>query len=157
MPGTLHQLCLSNSPQSWDVHVLSHAQRTVMLTESVPTSTSQLNIITSTSLSWDAGEVDAMVQIADGALAIPPSAFTAIGAVGLIGAALFVADPEKRCVTFPDWVLICWRCNVHHAEVMWILASGCGERRVHDQFASVLQDRCSERKSEANFWCAQYM
>lgn len=39
------------------------------------------------------------MQIADGALAIPPSAFGAIGALGLIGAALFVADPEKRCST----------------------------------------------------------
>lgn len=39
------------------------------------------------------------LQIADGALAIPPSAFGAIGALGLIGAALFVADPEKRCAS----------------------------------------------------------
>ena len=36
-------------------------------------------------------------QIADGALAIPPTAFGALGALGIIGAALFVADPEKRC------------------------------------------------------------
>lgn len=36
------------------------------------------------------------LQVADGALAIPSSAFGAIGALGLIGAALFVADPEKR-------------------------------------------------------------
>ncbi|BDA51474.1 probable ubiquinone biosynthesis O-methyltransferase at C-terminar half [Coccomyxa sp. Obi] len=39
---------------------------------------------------------EVLSQIADGALAIPPSAFGAIGALGLIGAALFVADPEKR-------------------------------------------------------------
>ncbi|KAK9918187.1 hypothetical protein WJX75_002121 [Coccomyxa subellipsoidea] len=39
---------------------------------------------------------EVLSQLADGALAIPPSAFGAIGAMGLIGAALFVADPEKR-------------------------------------------------------------
>lgn len=35
-------------------------------------------------------------QIADGVLAIPPTAFGALGALGLVGAALIVADPEKR-------------------------------------------------------------
>lgn len=42
------------------------------------------------------------MQIAEGALAIPPSAFGALGALGVIGAALFVADPEKRC----DWMAV---------------------------------------------------
>ena len=37
-------------------------------------------------------------QLADGVLAIPPTAFGAVGVMGLIGAALFVADPEKRSV-----------------------------------------------------------
>ncbi len=42
-----------------------------------------------------------MLQIADGALAIPPTAFGALGALGIISAALFVADPEKRCAGMP--------------------------------------------------------
>ena len=37
-------------------------------------------------------------QLADGVLAISPTAFGAVGVMGLIGAALFVADPEKRSV-----------------------------------------------------------
>jgi hypothetical protein len=43
---------------------------------------------------------DVRVQIADGALALSPTAFGALGALGIIGAALFVADPEKRCARF---------------------------------------------------------
>ncbi|CAK0732003.1 hypothetical protein CVIRNUC_000072 [Coccomyxa viridis] len=43
-----------------------------------------------------AGVSEVLSQIADGVLAIPPTAFGAVGVMGLIGAALFVADPEKR-------------------------------------------------------------
>lgn len=43
-----------------------------------------------------AGVSEVFSQIADGVLAVPPTAFGALGALGLIGAALFVADPEKR-------------------------------------------------------------
>ena len=46
-------------------------------------------------------ELACLLQIADGALAIPPTAFGALGALGIISAALFVADPEKRCATVP--------------------------------------------------------
>lgn len=45
-----------------------------------------------------AGVSEVLSQIADGVLAIPPTAFGAVGVMGLIGAALFVADPEKRLV-----------------------------------------------------------
>jgi len=43
-----------------------------------------------------AGVSEVLSQIADGVLAVPPTAYGAIGALGLLGAALFVADPEKR-------------------------------------------------------------
>ena len=43
-----------------------------------------------------AGVSEVISQIADGVLAVPPTAFGALGALGLIGAALFVADPAKR-------------------------------------------------------------
>ena len=43
-----------------------------------------------------AGVSEVISQIADGVLAVPPTAFGALGALGLIGAALFVVDPEKR-------------------------------------------------------------
>jgi len=42
-----------------------------------------------------AGVSEVLSQI-DGVLAVPPTAYGAIGALGLLGAALFVADPEKR-------------------------------------------------------------
>ena len=43
-----------------------------------------------------AGVSEVISQIADGVLAVSPTAYGAIGALGLLGAALFVADPEKR-------------------------------------------------------------
>ena len=43
-----------------------------------------------------AGVSEVLSQIADGVLAVPPTAYGALGAIGLLGAALFVADPEKR-------------------------------------------------------------
>ncbi len=50
-----------------------------------------------------AGVSEVLSQIADGVLAVPPTAFGALGALGLIGAALFVADPEKR---YTSWLLL---------------------------------------------------
>ena len=43
-----------------------------------------------------AGVSEVVSQIADGVLAVPTTAYGALGAIGLLGAALFVADPEKR-------------------------------------------------------------
>ena len=43
-----------------------------------------------------AGVSEVFSQIADRVLAVPPTAYGALGAIGLLGAALFVADPEKR-------------------------------------------------------------
>ena len=36
-------------------------------------------------------------QVADGTLALAPTAFGALGAVGLVGAVLVATDPQRRC------------------------------------------------------------
>ena len=61
-----------------------------------------------------------LMQIAEGALAIPPTAFGALGALGVVGAALFVADPEKRCLwpcchLSKDWL------PLNHRFSSWLL------------------------------------
>ena len=71
-----------------------------------------------------AGVSEVLSQIADGVLAIPPTAFGAVGVMGLVGAALFVADPEKRLVLFHHCILF-GPCNlwINRKDVMMIVCA----------------------------------